>query len=77
MKEDLRHRLLGDDSRDPGCDAGFEVLDRYAEAVVRGEDAARLFPGITAHLASCAACREDTAGLIAALRLQQPPEESR
>jgi hypothetical protein len=77
MKEDLRNRLLGSASRDPGCESGFEVLDQYAEAVVRGADVARLFPQVIAHLASCAACREDTEGLIAILRLQAPPDESR
>lgn len=77
MRQGLRDRLLGSGSRDPGCDHGFEVLDQYAEAVVRGADAARLFPEVIAHLAGCAACREDTEGLIAALRLPSPPEESR
>ncbi len=77
MKEDLRNRLLGSGPRDAGCDAGFEVLDEYAEAVAQGRDVARLFPGVVAHLASCAACREDTEGLIAALRLPMPPDEPR
>lgn len=74
MNEDLRNRLLGSASRDPGCDAGFEVLDQYAEAVVRGADVARLFPEVVAHLVSCAACREDTAGLVAALKSLEPPD---
>jgi hypothetical protein len=74
MNDDLRERLLGSDFRDPGCDLSFEVLDQYAEAVVRGQDAGRLFPEIVAHLASCDACREDTEGLIAALRLRTPDE---
>lgn len=77
MKDDLRQRLLGSESRDPGCEAGFEVLDQFVEAVVRGEDVARLFPEVIAHLASCAACREDTEGLIAAMKLLTPPEEPR
>ena len=42
MNDDLRRRLLGSDFRDGGCDAGFEVLDQYAEAVLRGDDVARL-----------------------------------
>ena len=68
MNEDLKNRLLGSGFRDAGCEAGFEVLDRYAEAVLRGEDVATLFPEIVAHLAGCPACREDTEGLIAVLR---------
>lgn len=76
MKEALQIRLMGSGSRDAGCEAGFEVLDQYAEAVVRGADVARLFPEVVAHLASCAACREDTEGLVSILR-QMPPEEQR
>jgi hypothetical protein len=77
MNDDLRDRLLGSGARDPGCDVCFEVLDEYAETIVRGGDVARLFPEVVAHLKSCAACREDTEGLIAVLRLETPPEEPR
>lgn len=77
MNDNLRERLLGSTFRDPGCESCFEVLDEYAEAVLRGGDAARLFPQVVAHLASCAACREDTEGLIEALRLLEPPGEPR
>ena len=77
MKDDLRKRLFGSGERDAGCEAGFDVLDQYAEAVLRGEDVARLFPEVFAHITSCPDCREDTEGMIAALRLQMPPEESR
>lgn len=77
MSDDLRDRLLGSGFLDAGCEPGFEVVDQYAEAVVQGLDVARLFPEVVAHLASCAACREDTEGLIAALRLQVPPQESK
>ena len=77
MSDDLRGRLLGNDRRDPGCDEGFELLDQYAEAVLRGADVARLFPEFVAHVANCTACAEDTEGLIAALRLHMPPDESK
>ena len=75
MSDSLVNRLLGRD-RDPGCEACFEILDQYAEAVLQDPGAARRFPEIVAHLAGCPACREDTEGLIAALR-STPPEESR
>ena len=77
MNRELVDRLLGGGDRDPGCEACFEILDQYAEAALRGEDAEKLFPQITAHLAGCPACREDTEGLIAALRRQGPSDESR
>ena len=74
MNEDIRNRLLGSASPDPGCEACFEILDQYAEAVLQGVDVAQLFPQVIAHLESCEACREDTEGLIAILRSQSPGE---
>jgi hypothetical protein len=59
--------LLGTHDRDPGCDAAFDVLDQYVEAVRRGEDVSVRFAGLIAHLKLCVACREDTASLMAAL----------
>jgi hypothetical protein len=68
VNEDLRIRLLGRGDRDQGCEAGIAIVDQYVEAVVRGDDAERLFPEIVAHMAGCAACREDIEGLIVAVR---------
>ena len=77
MSDSPVNRLLGGGERDPGCEACFEVLDAFAEAVLRGEDADRLFPEVASHLAGCAACREDTEGLLAALRADLRPQEPR
>jgi hypothetical protein len=68
MSDERLRRLLGNARRDLGCDAGFAVMDRYAEALLRGEDVERTFPELVAHLENCAACREDLDGLLAALR---------
>ena len=76
MSDDLRGRLLGDAGRDPGCDACFELLDQYAEAVLAGTDVARLYPGVLAHVASCAACREDTEGMLEVLRRERDSKDS-
>jgi hypothetical protein len=38
MKDERLRRLLGNVRRDLGCDAGFAVMDQYAEALQRGED---------------------------------------
>jgi predicted anti-sigma-YlaC factor YlaD len=67
-------RLIGADTRDTGCEACFEVLDQYVDAVLDREDAALLFPEVATHLEHCDACREDTMGLIAALAENAPSE---
>lgn len=72
-------RWLGAGGEDPGCEAVFRALDRYVEAVLAGERGiGDDFAGLIAHAASCAACREDLEGLLAALReldpsLREPP----
>jgi hypothetical protein len=68
MTPDPFERLLGRAERDSGCEAAFEQFDRFCDAVLGGRDVAREFPDIVTHIANCAACREDTEGLLAALR---------
>jgi hypothetical protein len=75
MNDNLKNRLLGRGPLDRGCEAGMAVVDQYVEAVLRGDDAARLFPAIVAHMDGCAACREDIEGLIEALRNIRPPDD--
>lgn len=77
MKDPVVDRILGAETPDPGCEACFEVLDAYVEAVLRGADVEDQFPQVVAHLTSCAACREDTEGLIAFLRAGALPEDPR
>ncbi len=68
MSDERLRRLLGNARRDLGCDAGFAVMDQYAEALVRGENVEQAFPGLVDHLENCPACCEDVEGLLAALR---------
>jgi hypothetical protein len=73
MSDNPVERLLGRHGRDPGCEAAFEQLDLYCEAVHRGEDVARRYADFITHIRNCAACREDTEGLLAALKdLEEP-----
>ena len=73
MTDDPLEVLLGFPGRDPGCEGAFEQLDRYCDAVRRGADVAREFPDFLTHIRNCAACREDTEGLLAALALEEEP----
>lgn len=72
MKREALDRVLGVPGPDPGCEAGFEVLDEYVEAVRRGEDVTVKFAGLVNHARNCRACREDTEGLLAALAEVEP-----
>ena len=62
-------RLLGAAGLDdPGCEAVFQVLDEYVDAVLRGDDVTVKYDQVVVHLQNCSACNEDTEGLLAAIR---------
>jgi hypothetical protein len=63
--------FLRTDAADVGCDAAFEVLDRYAELVADGIDAEAEYPGVAVHLTACGPCGADFDGLLAAIRAEQ------
>ena len=77
MNENPLEPILGRRGRDPGCEAAFGQLDRYCEAVHRGEDVSRRYVGFIAHIRNCVACREDAEGLLAALEDMERPEPER
>jgi hypothetical protein len=52
-------RILGPKGPELGCDACFELLDRYVELELGGADADAAVPGMLAHLEGCPACREE------------------
>jgi predicted anti-sigma-YlaC factor YlaD len=52
-------RILGPKEPELGCDACFELLDRYVELELAGDDAETAVPGMQAHLEGCPACREE------------------
>lgn len=49
------------------CDECFELLDEYAEAVQRGEEAGDLMSTVRAHLELCQDCGEEFEALARAL----------
>ena len=50
------------------CDDVHRLLDQFAEAVLRGEDTARLMPLVQKHLAMCQDCREEFEALLRIVR---------
>lgn len=63
--------ILGTTGRDPGCDAGLDVIDEYCDLVARGEAIPERFADFLTHLGNCRACREDTEGLLAVVRAHE------
>ncbi len=71
---DAFHRLLRevhpDHARDFTCDECSEVLDAFAELVVRGFEVSELFPLVRQHVDHCDRCRSKFHTLLAKLRLE-------
>lgn len=53
-----------------GCDDCFAQLDRFAELVLAGKNAAEALPLVQDHLDRCMDCREEFEALLRALRAQ-------
>jgi hypothetical protein len=51
-----------------GCDECFQEVDRFAEMVLDGKDAADALPLVQDHLNRCGDCREEFEALLEALR---------
>ncbi len=66
-RNDALERLLGPRGEEVGCDRCFELLDRYVELELAGEDADARIPGLGTHLEGCPACREEHESLRALL----------
>jgi predicted anti-sigma-YlaC factor YlaD len=64
MEDPNTNELLGRLLGPAGCDACFEVLDRYVDLEVSGKDADAAVPGLRAHLEGCPACREEHESLL-------------
>lgn len=64
----LLHSVAETRERELTCDEVHALLDQFAEAVLRGDDAARLMPLIQAHLDMCPDCREEYETLLQMMR---------
>lgn len=51
-----------------GCDECYEQLDRFAELLLSGKNAAEVLPLVQDHLERCGNCREEFEALLVALR---------
>jgi hypothetical protein len=58
-RRDLVTRLLGPAQPEVSCEECFELLDRYVDLELAGENVDALLPGMRAHLEGCPACHED------------------
>jgi predicted anti-sigma-YlaC factor YlaD len=60
--------IAGTRADEIGCDECYAQLDRFAELVLAGMDAAAALPLVEDHLARCHDCREEFEALLAALQ---------
>ena len=60
----LVDRLLGPAAPEVSCEQCFELLDRYVDLELAGEDADAQVPGMREHLRGCPACGEEHDSLL-------------
>jgi hypothetical protein len=70
---EVAHQLEATHEVEYSCDDAHHLLDQFAEAVLRGEDAARLWPLVQRHLEMCPDCREEFEALMRILRGRASP----
>lgn len=64
----LGHQIVTTQEVEYACDDVYRLLDQFAEAVSRGDDAASWMPMINAHLERCPDCRAEFEALLSALQ---------
>lgn len=64
MLSKLLQMVANTDEVEISCDELFELLDRYVEVEVSGEDAAVLLPLVKKHLDRCMDCHEEYEALL-------------
>jgi hypothetical protein len=67
LVEWLIRSLENTQAEELSCDDVFSLIDQYAEAHMRGEDAARLMPLLKQHLDICHECCEEYDALVGVL----------
>jgi hypothetical protein len=72
--QELLGRLLGPSGPEITCDECFELLDKYVELELAGEDADSRLPGMREHMQGCSACDEDHESLRDFVRLESQGE---
>jgi hypothetical protein len=65
--------ILTTRSDEIACTTCFEQLDRFAEMILAGQDAAEVMPMVQDHLEHCPECREEFEALLKAIRDSEQP----
>jgi predicted anti-sigma-YlaC factor YlaD len=68
MLKQIIREIMATRSDEIDCDGCLEELDRFAEMVLAGKDAAQALPLVEDHLQRCKNCREEFEALLVALR---------
>ena len=68
MIKQIVRGIVSTRSDEIGCSECFDQVDRFAEMVLDGKDAAEALPLVEDHLRRCDDCREEFEALLVALR---------
>jgi hypothetical protein len=71
--QNLLRRLEKTQEEEYSCDEAHELMDQFAEMVMRSEDAAQIMPLVQHHLEMCPDCAEELEALLTILEATQTP----
>ncbi len=71
----LIHKLAITEEDEISCDDVHEILDRFTELKMRGENVEGLMPLVQKHLDLCPDCREEHEVLILALEVESSMDD--
>jgi hypothetical protein len=71
MLKKLLEMVEKTEAQEMDCEEVFEVLDIYAEAMVRGEDTSEMLPKVKHHIEMCRDCFEEYEALM---RILESPD---
>lgn len=60
----LIETMLGPGRAEVGCEECFDLLDRYVDLEIAGENAAEQLPEVAAHFEGCPVCRDEYQSLL-------------
>jgi hypothetical protein len=69
----LIQSIFGVRNKEMLCSEFFEIVPRYVDLQLAGEDADKLFPELSHHLHQCPECDEVYQALLKAVQSEKPP----
>ena len=73
LVQGMMQALQMTEEKELACEEVFEVVDQYAELILRGEDGSEIMPLVHHHLAMCHECKDEFEMLLEMMQATAEP----